>query len=54
MSISELVSRATLANIVAAILVLIGITYCWQTSNTDGVLLLTGAGIGWLFKEVKQ
>jgi hypothetical protein len=48
----DILKRTTMANVVAATVVMIGMTYCFLTQNTDGVLLITGAGMGWLFKEI--
>jgi len=48
---SELIKRATIANIVSAILVVAGMAYAFYTSNTDLVTFLAGAGVGYLFKR---
>ena len=53
MSVMEIIERTSLANIVAAACVLLGLIHFAATNNTDGMLFLTGCGTGWLFKEIK-
>jgi len=53
-SFSDIISKTTVANVVAAFIVCAGIIYAVYTQNTDLVNFLTGAGIGYLFKEVKS
>jgi len=53
-SFSDIISKTTVANVVAAFVVCAGIIYAVYTQNTDLVNFLTGAGIGYLFKEVKS
>ncbi|GAG92806.1 unnamed protein product, partial [marine sediment metagenome] len=36
MDIDKLIKRTTLANLVSATLVIVGMSYCWFTKNTDG------------------
>jgi len=50
----NVINRTSLANIVAAFCVVAGLLYFAYTSNTDGMLFLTGCGTGWLFKEIKE
>lgn len=53
-SLKETISKTTMATIVSAIIVLAGIAYFIWIRNTDGVMFVTGAGIGYLFKELKK
>jgi len=54
MVFKELIERTTLANIVAAFLVVTGMLFFMDIVNEDAVLFLAGAGVGWLLKEVKK
>lgn len=51
---TDILSKTTVANVVAAFVVCTGIIYAVYTKNTELVGILTGAGIGYLFKEVKS
>jgi len=51
LGLSEVIRKATVANIVAAVLVVGGMAYAFYTSNTDLVTFLAGAGVGYLFKR---
>lgn len=48
----KIVNRATAAVIVASIVVIAGMAYCINIGHTDGILMLSGAGIGFLLKEL--
>lgn len=47
----DLLSKASMATIVSAVVIIGGLAYGIYTKNTDTILLLTGAGIGYLFKK---
>lgn len=53
-SLKGILSKTTVANVVAAFVVCTGIIYAVYTKNTELVGILTGAGIGYLFKEVNK
>jgi hypothetical protein len=53
-SLKELINRTSLANLVAAFLVIAGMLYAVYYQNTDFVVYLAGAGCGWLLKELKD
>ncbi|RLG77362.1 MAG: hypothetical protein DRO12_02480 [Thermoprotei archaeon] len=50
-SLLDNIKRTTMANVVAAILVVAGMIYAIYTNNTDLVTFLAGAGVGYLFKR---
>lgn len=54
MVVQELIERTTLANIVAAFLVIAGMIFFIKTNDKDAVLFLAGTGAGWLLKEVTK
>ena len=43
------ISKSSFANISATVLVIGGYAYAYTTQNSDLMLLLVGAGIGYLF-----
>lgn len=53
-SFREIVTRTTVANLVAAFLIIAGMLYSIATNDAKGVSFMAGAGIGWLFKEIKD
>jgi hypothetical protein len=52
MSLRDLISKTTIANIVAAVIVIGGLAYAFWQRNTDLIYFLAGAGVGYLFKGV--
>ena len=54
MSLRERIGRSTVANAVAGFLVVAGMAYFIAINDAKGVMFLTGTGVGWLFKEVKD
>lgn len=54
MSLKELISKTTVANVVSAVCVVGALAFFMYTKNTDGVTFLAGAGVGYLFKEIKE
>lgn len=50
----SITQRATVANVVAAALVLGGLAYALWRGDQNLILVLSGAGIGYLFSEAKQ
>jgi len=52
MSLKELLSKATVASVVAGICVVGGLLFAIATRNVDLVTFLAGAGVGYLFKTV--
>jgi len=49
LSFRDLVSKSSVANVVSAIIAVGSLIYFIYTGNTDGVLFLAGAAIGYLF-----
>ena len=54
MSLKERISKTTVANVVAGLCVIGALAFFMYTGNTDGVTFLAGAGVGYLFKEIKE
>jgi hypothetical protein len=54
MSLKDLIPKTTVANLVAAFCVVSAMTYFIYTKDTNGVMFLAGAGVGYLLKEVKH
>jgi hypothetical protein len=45
----ELVSKAAVASVVSAVVILGGLVYAIQTRNTDLVTFMVGAAVGYLY-----
>jgi len=52
-SLKEWLSKGTLANLVAVIVVLSGTAYFIYVGDIDSIKWTAGFGLGWLFKELK-
>ena len=53
-SIKEIFSRSTLANVVAGIVVIAGTAYFIYSGDVDSLKWVAAIGLGWLFKEAKD
>ena len=54
MGFKEMVSKTTIANLVAGACVIGALGYFIAIRHTDGVVFLAGSGIGYLFKILKE
>jgi len=52
-SIKNWLSKGTLANLVAVVIVLSGSAYFIYVGDIDSIKWTAGFGLGWLFKELK-
>jgi len=49
MSLKEIISKASIANVVAGIVVVAGLIYAFYTSNQELMKTITLVGLGYLF-----
>ena len=54
MSLREMISKTTIANIVSGICVVGTLIYAFYTKDTKLITFLAGAGVGYLFKTIKE
>ena len=51
MSLKEIISRTSMANIVAGILIIVAGAYAFYTKDTKLMTFLAGVSVGYLFKR---
>jgi len=49
MSLKELISKTSIANVVAGAVIILGGIYAYVTKNTNLMTFLVGAAVGYLF-----
>jgi len=54
MSLKETISKTTVANVVSGICVVGALAYAFYTKDTKLITFLAGAGVGYLFKTIKE
>ena len=54
MDLDALLNRSTLANVIAAGVVIVSTCYFVYTKDTDALKWIGGFSLAWIFKEVKQ
>jgi hypothetical protein len=51
-TIKDLISRSSLANLIAGVIILVGAVYFVYTKDGDSLKWMVGLGLGWLLKEI--